>query len=61
MAYKCILDSTTKIVVNVIKLEEGVDWVVPEGMEFAPQHNGNIGDTWTGSEFLSPPSDELSE
>jgi len=54
MSYKCILDSATKVVVNVIVLEDGVVWTPPEGQELAPQHDGNIGDTWDGSKFVAP-------
>ncbi len=54
MSYKCVLNSATKIVVNVILLEDGVEWAPPEGQELAPQHDGSIGDTWDGSKFLPP-------
>ena len=54
MSYKCILDSATKVVVNVILLEDGADWVPPLGQELAPQHDGSIGDTWDGSKFVAP-------
>ncbi len=57
MSYKCILDSATKVVVNVILLEDGVEWSLPAGHEFAPQHDGNIGDTWDGSKFVAPPEE----
>lgn len=55
MSYKCILDSATKVVVNVILLEDGAKWMPPEGQELAPQHDGNIGDTWDGTRFVPPP------
>lgn len=54
MSYKCILDSATKVVVNVILLEDGVEWSLPDGHEFAPQHDGNMGETWDGSKFVAP-------
>jgi hypothetical protein len=56
MAHKCLLDSTTKIVINVIELEDGANWTPPEGTELAPQDNGNIGDTWDGTQFVPPPA-----
>jgi len=55
MSYKCLLDSATKVVVNVILLEDGAEWSPPAGQELAPQHDGNIGDTWDGIKFVAPP------
>lgn len=55
MAHKCLLDSTSKVVVNVIELEDGAVWTPPAGMELAPQHDGGIGDTWDGTQFVKPP------
>ena len=55
MAHKCLLDSATKLVVNVIELEDGAVWTAPEGTELAPQHDGGIGDTWDGTQFVKPP------
>ena len=55
MAYKCLLDNATKVVVNVIELEDGAVWTPPAGMELAPQHDGGIGDTWDGTQFVKPP------
>ena len=54
MAHKCLLDSATKVVVNVIELEEGAVWMPPTGTELAPQHDGAIGDTWDGAQFVKP-------
>lgn len=54
MAHKCLLDSATKVVVNVIELEDGVMWTPPAGTELAPQHDGGIGDTWDGTQFVKP-------
>lgn len=58
MAQKCLLDSATKVVVNVIELENNAEWIAPEGMELAPQHDGGIGDTWDGTMFIKPPIPE---
>ena len=55
MTQKCLLDSATKVVVNVIEIEDGAVWTPPNGMELAPQHNGGIGDTWDGTQFVKPP------
>jgi hypothetical protein len=60
MSYKCILDSATKVVVNVIVLDDGVVWTPLEGQELAPQHDGNIGDTWDGSKFVAPVEEKAS-
>ena len=54
MAQKCLLDSATKVVVNVIELEEGAVWTPLAGTELAPQHDGAIGDTWDGTQFVKP-------
>jgi hypothetical protein len=51
---KCILDSATKIVVNVIEIDDGVEWHPSEGTELAPQHDGNMFDTWDGTKFVAP-------
>jgi hypothetical protein len=55
MSYKCLLDSTTKVVVNVIALEDGAVWTPPVGTELALQHDGEIGHIWNGSQFEAPP------
>lgn len=55
MAHKCLLDSATKVVVNVIELADDAVWTPPAGMELAPQHDGGIGDTWDGTQFVKPP------
>lgn len=51
---KCIIDITTKVVVNVIEIDEGVEWSPPAGTELAPQHDGNMLDTWNGTQFIPP-------
>lgn len=53
MAIKCILDSATKKVINIIELEENAKWHPSSGTELAPQHDGNIGDTWDGIKFVN--------
>jgi hypothetical protein len=55
MAYKCLLDSATKVVINAVELEDGAVWTPPAGTELAPQHDGGIGDTWDGVQFVKPP------
>lgn len=54
MAHKCLLDSASKVVINVIELEESVQWIAPEGTELAPQHDGSVGDIWNGTQFIKP-------
>lgn len=61
MPHKCLLDSATKIVVNVIELEDSADWTPPRGTELAPQHDGEIGDTWDGAKFVRPVIEALVE
>lgn len=58
MARKCLLDSATKVVINAIELEDGANWTPPPGTELAPQDDGAIGDTWDGTQFVSPPEPE---
>lgn len=55
MARKCLLDTSTKVVINAIELEDGANWSPPSGTELAPQDDGNIGDTWDGTQFVPPP------
>jgi len=57
MATKCIINSATKIVENVIVIEDGVEWSAPHGFEIAPNNTGNIGDTWDGEKFIPKPED----
>ena len=39
----CILNSTTKEVVNVVSLDKPEDHNPSPGIEVAPQHDGDIG------------------
>jgi len=59
MTHKCLLDSATKVVINVIELADGAVWTPPAGMELAPQHDGAIGDTWDGTQFVKPVVEDL--
>lgn len=60
----CILNSQTKVVENVINLRpEDFTNFFPykEGIELAPQHDGEIGWTWTENGWYNPdpgPSEE---
>lgn len=45
-----ILDSITKKVVNAIEVDNEIP--LAEGLEYAPQHDGDIGDTWDGAEWI---------
>lgn len=54
MAKVCILDSTTNTVVNVIEVDDVnnvPDFVIQEGQVLASNHDAEIGDTWTGTEY----------
>lgn len=60
----CILTSETKIVENVIILESLDDFIpYKEGIELAPQHDGEIGWTWdvVNNNWIIPPEPEPSE
>ncbi|MBI5120044.1 MAG: hypothetical protein HZA67_03505 [Rhodospirillales bacterium] len=41
------------IVVNVIELEDSEGWLPPEGHNLAAG-DGNIGDSWDGTQFVAP-------
>jgi hypothetical protein len=60
----CILTSETKVVENVIILES-LDNFIPykEGIELAPQHDGEIGWTWdvVNNSWIIPPEPEPTE
>lgn len=51
----CILNSQTKVVENIVSLDYP-DQFIPykQGIEVAPQHDGQIGWTWTGSGWYNP-------
>lgn len=60
----CILNSQTKVVENIIILsEKDLENFIPykDGIELAPQHDGEIGWTWGGSEWIQPPEPEIPE
>lgn len=60
MATKCILDSATKVVVNIIELDDDTKWNLVDGTELALNHSGDIGDTWDGTKFVKPtPSESI--
>lgn len=48
----CILNSETKVVENIILIDSIEDFIpYKSGIELAPQHDGEIGWTWNGSEW----------
>lgn len=58
----CILNSQTKVVENIIVLnQEDFENFIPykDGIELAPQHDGEIGWTWTDSGWVKPPEPEI--
>ena len=59
----CILNSQTKVVENVIVIQESPEDFIPykEGIELAPQSDGEIGWTWngTGWDITSRPLEEV--
>lgn len=60
----CILNSQTKVVENVIVLsQEDFENFIPykDGIELAPQQDGEIGWTWTDSGWVKPPEPEISD
>lgn len=59
----CLLDSTTKKVINVVSLNSPNDHNETPGIEVAPQHDGDIGWTWngTGWDVPQPPQPSVEE
>lgn len=60
----CILNSQTKVVENIIILsEEDFENFIPykDGIELSPQHDGEIGWTWTDAGWIRPSEPEISE
>ena len=39
---------------NVIVLNEGIDWPLPEGYRLIDADDGSPGDKWNGTEFVKP-------
>ena len=54
MNQKCLVNIETKIVENVIILDDGVEYAAPAGFELIKQSGGNIGDTLDGVSFIAP-------
>jgi Phage tail assembly chaperone protein len=51
----CILNSQTKIVENIVNLDYPEQFIpYKPGLEVAPQHDGQIGWTWTGNGWYNP-------
>jgi hypothetical protein len=52
----CILNSQTKVVENVLIIQETPENFIPykEGIELAPQSDGEIGWTWNGTGWDIP-------
>ena len=53
----CVIDSATKICINVVELDHADQYVAATGQELATDHAGNIGDTWTGSAWTPAATD----
>ena len=50
---KALIENTTGLVVNMV--EAGADWKPPVGHAVIAPGTGNIGDTWDGAKFVTPP------
>ena len=51
----CILNSQTKIVENIVNLDYPEQFIpYKPGLEVAPQHDGQIGWTWTENGWYNP-------
>ncbi len=53
MARKAIVQKDTGLVLNLIAIEPGANWQVPEGCILVDASTaGGIGDTWDGKHFV---------
>lgn len=50
----CILDSTTKICVNAVMLNDPSEWIPVSGQEVANNHDGGIGWQLTENGWIDP-------
>jgi hypothetical protein len=51
----CILNSQTKVVENIVSLDYPEQFIsYKPGLEVAPQHDGQIGWTWTENGWYNP-------
>lgn len=56
---KAVVDKKTGLVLNVIEIEDGANWPVPEGCYLVnATKSGGPGDTWTGRVFTPAPEPE---
>ena len=51
---KALIRDSDHLVMNVILLEEGADWLVPSGHTLQDADNAGPGDTWDGSKYVKP-------
>lgn len=51
-----VINSATGLVDNVILLADPAQWPVPSGHQIVQSDTGNVGDTWNGAGFVSPPA-----
>ena len=60
---KALIETATGLVANVIVIEEGANWQLPEGCHLIDGAGAGPGDTWDGKQFVSKPpeSAELPE
>ena len=58
---KALIELTTGMVVNIIEIEDGVNWQPSSGHKLIEAGNASLGDTWDGSKFVSrlPTAEEL--
>ena len=54
---KAIIESATGLVKNVILIDDGADWAIPDGCELVDASEaGGPGDTWDGLQFVPAPA-----
>lgn len=49
---KALFEKATGLVVNIIRLEDGAAWQLPDGHDVVDAGTARIGDTWDGNIFI---------
>jgi hypothetical protein len=55
---QAVIDNVSKVVVNVIELEEGAAWTPPAGCTVVQNDAAGRGGTYVDSRYVPPPDEE---